>query len=90
MFAALTIQLNGQHRTFSELTSPADLASVVTSLGLKADRIAVEHNGEIVSRAAWAQAQVAEGDRLEIVHFVGGGTPPAKPAKQQIPQALLS
>jgi sulfur carrier protein len=70
----LTIQLNGQLRTFTDLTSPADLASVITNLGLKADRIAVEHNGEIVSRAAWTQARVAEGDRLEIVHFVGGGT----------------
>jgi sulfur carrier protein len=77
MLAALTIQLNGQPRTFSELTSPTDLASIISALGLKADRIAVEHNGEIVSRAAWAQAQVAEGDRLEIVHFVGGGTSPA-------------
>jgi sulfur carrier protein len=74
MHAALTIQLNGQRRDFSELTSPADLVSVINALGLKADRIAVEHNGEIVSRTAWAQAQVAEGDRLEIVHFVGGGT----------------
>jgi sulfur carrier protein len=74
MHAALTIQLNGQLRAFSELTSPTDLASVIHALGLKTDRIAVEHNGEIVSRTAWAQAQVAEGDRLEIVHFVGGGT----------------
>jgi sulfur carrier protein len=76
MHAALTIQLNGQSRAFSELTSPANLVSVITALGLKADRIAVEHNGEIVSRTAWAQAQVTEGDRLEIVHFVGGGTSP--------------
>jgi sulfur carrier protein len=74
MLAALTIQLNGQHRTFSELTPSADLASVIATLGLKSDRIAVEHNGEIVSRTAWGQTQVADGDRLEIVHFVGGGT----------------
>ena len=73
MFTALTIHLNGQPRTFSELTSPTNLASVITTLGLKADRIAVEHNGAIVSRSAWNQAQVSEGDRLEIVHFVGGG-----------------
>jgi sulfur carrier protein len=72
---ALTIQLNGQPRTFAEFTSPADLASVIASLGLKADRIAVELNGEIVSRTAWMQAQVTEGSRLEIVHFVGGGIP---------------
>jgi sulfur carrier protein len=75
MPAALTIQLNGQQRTLTELTSPANLASVITALGLKADRIAVEHNHEIISRTAWPQAQVAEGDHLEIVHFVGGGAP---------------
>jgi thiamine biosynthesis protein ThiS len=74
MSAELTIQLNGQPRTFSDLTSPADLASVIASLGLKADRIAVEHNGTIVRRTEWPQTQVVEGDRLEIVHFVGGGT----------------
>jgi thiamine biosynthesis protein ThiS len=34
----------------------------------------VEHNGEIVSRSKWAEASVNDGDRLEIVHFVGGGT----------------
>ncbi len=70
----LTLQVNGQPRTLTGLTSPADLASVINALNLKADRIAVEHNGEIVSRAAWSQAHVATGDRLEIVHFVGGGT----------------
>lgn len=70
----LTIQLNGQPHLFKELTSPADLVHVIDSLGLKTDRIAVEHNGEIVSRVTWAQASVATGDHLEIVHFVGGGT----------------
>jgi sulfur carrier protein len=69
----LTIQLNGQPRTFSDLTLPTDLASLIRSLGLKADRIAVEHNAEIVRRAQWPATQIAEGDRLEIVHFVGGG-----------------
>jgi thiamine biosynthesis protein ThiS len=74
MPTALTIHLNGQPRTFEELTSPADLASVISSLGLKADRVAVEHNGEIVPRTQWPQARIAVGDRLEIVHFVGGGS----------------
>lgn len=69
----LTVQLNGQPRSLADLTSPTDLASVIAALSLKADRIAVEHNGEIVSRTAWPQASVANGDRLEIVHFVGGG-----------------
>jgi sulfur carrier protein len=70
----LIIQLNGQQHIFEALTSPAGLVQVIDSLGLKTDRIAVEHNGEIASRPTWAQASVATGDRLEIVHFVGGGT----------------
>jgi sulfur carrier protein len=70
----LIIQLNGQQHAFEELTSPANLIQVIDSLGLKTDRIAVEHNGEIASRSTWAQTSVAIGDRLEIVHFVGGGT----------------
>lgn len=74
MPASLTIQINGRQQTFPELTSPCDIASILAALGLKSDRIAVEHNGEIVSRTGWTQAQVKEGDRLEIVHFVGGGT----------------
>ncbi len=74
MSRALSIHLNGQPRTFEELSSPANLASVIITLGLKADRVAVEHNGEIVPRTQWTQADIADGDRLEIVHFVGGGS----------------
>jgi thiamine biosynthesis protein ThiS len=36
--------------------------------------VAVEHNGEIVARAGWGEAVLGEGDRLEVVHFVGGGS----------------
>ena len=74
MDKVLTVQLNGQPHTLTELSSPSDLASVISALNLKADRIAVEHNGEIVSRVRWEQASVSSGDRLEIVHFVGGGS----------------
>jgi sulfur carrier protein len=40
---------------------------------MKSDRIAVELNLEIVPRAQWESVQLKDGDRLEIVHFVGGG-----------------
>jgi sulfur carrier protein len=73
MSTPLTIQLNGQQRTLDTLESPSLLSLVINALELKVDRIAVEHNGEIVTRTAWSQAQIATGDRLEIVHFVGGG-----------------
>ena len=69
----LTIQLNGQQRTIDNLTSPSALASVISALELKPDRIAVERNGQIALRTTWSEAQITTGDRLEIVHFVGGG-----------------
>jgi sulfur carrier protein len=40
---------------------------------MKGDRVAVELNREIVPRAQWDDTQLHDGDRLEIVHFVGGG-----------------
>jgi sulfur carrier protein len=43
---------------------------------MKADRVAVELNRDIVPRDRWTQTALAEGDRLEIVHFVGGGLDP--------------
>lgn len=70
---SLTLVLNGQSRTFTTISQPANLDQVIAELGLKGDRVAVEHNGEIVSRSTWPQTGVAEGDRLEVVHFVGGG-----------------
>jgi len=69
----LTIHLNGQSRTLDTLESPSPLLLVINALELKHDRIAVERNGEIVTRTAWPQSQITTGDRLEIVHFVGGG-----------------
>ena len=69
----LTVQVNGQQRPLAALTDPSELVIVIAALELKADRIAVELNGEIVRRGAWSQTEIRSGDRLEIVHFVGGG-----------------
>jgi sulfur carrier protein len=71
--------LNGQSRAFANLTPPVSLSQLVGELGLQADRVAVEHNGEIVERTRWPQTTLAAGDRLEVVHFVGGGSPARKP-----------
>jgi sulfur carrier protein len=65
--------LNGQTREFEQLGPGANLQDLIAELGLKGDRVAIEHNGNIVPRAEWAEARLADGDRLEIVHFVGGG-----------------
>ncbi len=69
----LNVRINGSERSFPGLAEPVPLAGVVEALGLKADRIAIEHNGQIASRTNWSNLQVRCGDRLEIVHFVGGG-----------------
>lgn len=66
----MKLQINGEDREFS---SPLSLASLLEQMGLKADRVAVELNRNIVPREQWATTGLAEGDQLEIVHFVGGG-----------------
>jgi sulfur carrier protein len=65
--------LNGQSREFPQLAPGANLQDLIAELDLKGDRVAIEHNGTIVPRTEWANGVLAEGDRLEIVHFVGGG-----------------
>jgi sulfur carrier protein len=65
--------INGQPRTFPDLTAGATLQDLLTALALQPDRVAVEHNGSIVSRPAWPSTPVTDGDKFEIVHFVGGG-----------------
>jgi hydroxymethylpyrimidine/phosphomethylpyrimidine kinase len=74
MAQMLIIQLNGLPRPFETIGDPSTLDVVIAAVGLKADRVAVELNGEIVRRAVWASTAVRGGDRLEVVHFVGGGS----------------
>jgi sulfur carrier protein len=70
---SFTLVINGQNRSFDNLTPPVSLEQAIAEMNLKGDRIAVEHNGQIVQRARWADTPVSSGDRLEVVHFVGGG-----------------
>lgn len=69
----MKLTINGQPRDFPALAPASPLESLIAALGIKQDRVAVEHNGQIVSRDAWAVTPITDGDRLEIVHFVGGG-----------------
>ena len=55
--------------------APLPSVALIEHLGMKADRVAVELNLDIVPRRLWVETQLADGDRLEIVHFVGGGSP---------------
>jgi thiamine biosynthesis protein ThiS len=67
---AMKLQINGETRDFD---APLTLAALVEQLGMKQDRVAVELNRNIVPREQWSQTSLSEADRLEIVHFVGGG-----------------
>jgi thiamine biosynthesis protein ThiS len=69
----MEIVLNGQPREVALDPQATTLDALIAALGMKADRIAVERNGEIARRSEWATTPVRNGDRLEIVHFVGGG-----------------
>jgi thiamine biosynthesis protein ThiS len=68
--AMLRIEVNGEPREVPEGASVADLLRL---LNLAAPKVAVERNQEIVPRSAWAATTLSEGDRLEVVHFIGGG-----------------
>jgi sulfur carrier protein len=65
----MKLTINGQVQDLSVVT----LANLVEQMGMKQDRVAVELNRNIVPRGEWAETHLAEGDQLEIVHFVGGG-----------------
>jgi sulfur carrier protein len=69
----MEIVLNGQPRTVDLDPQTATLDALIAALEMKQDRVAVEHNGEIVRRTEWAATAIQSGDRFEIVHFVGGG-----------------
>ncbi|MFZ0860220.1 MAG: sulfur carrier protein ThiS [Candidatus Sulfotelmatobacter sp.] len=74
----MKLQINGEARDFSDAPAPFTLAALLEILGMKADRVAVELNRDIVPRDRWAETQLKEGDRLEVVHFVGGGLEPPR------------
>jgi len=65
----MKVILNGDER----VVAAENVAALVEVLGMKGDRVAVELNREIVPRAQWAGTPLHDGDKLEIVHFVGGG-----------------
>jgi thiamine biosynthesis protein ThiS len=67
----MTLIINGENREFSGLQTLTDL---IAELGMKSDRVAVELNRELIGRDRWSETKLCDGDKLEIVHFVGGGS----------------
>ncbi len=66
----MNVIINGEERS---VEGTASLAELLANLELPERRIAVELNKKVVRRSDWASVEVSEGDRVEIVHFVGGG-----------------
>jgi len=66
----ITVSINGATRQLPDSTS---IAALIAEMDLTGKRIALERNGEIVPRSAFATEQLAEGDKLEVVVAVGGG-----------------
>lgn len=71
----MKLHINGEERVFADPAPSAEftLSSLIESLNMKSDRVAVELNREIAPRGRWSEISLKDGDRLEIVHFVGGG-----------------
>ena len=67
----MLLHINGEQRDFPDGLT---VAALVAQLGIKPDRVAVELNLDIVPRTNWEATILKDGDKLEVVHFVGGGS----------------
>jgi len=68
----MRIKLNGEPY---DLVEPLTVSALLAKLGIDGRRVAVEHNLVVLKRAAFDKTTVEEGDEVEIVNFVGGGSP---------------
>lgn len=66
----MDLNINGEAR---QIPDGLTVTTLVAHLGMKTDRVAVELNQQIIPRSNWDSTMLKAGDRLEIVHFVGGG-----------------
>lgn len=66
----MRVELNGEPK---ELDEGMTLSTLIEHLSLAPERVAVELNREVVRRADWPSTRLSDSDRIEIVHFVGGG-----------------
>lgn len=78
--APIEILLNGETRKLKAGTTVEEL---VLELGLVPDRLAIEYNLHILKKKHWAATALTQGDRIEIVHFVGGGAGAGPPSRRR-------
>lgn len=67
----MNLVINGEDH--SDLPEPLTVLGLITYLGLPEKKIAIERNREIVSKSTFETTELSDGDRLEIIHFIGGG-----------------
>jgi thiamine biosynthesis protein ThiS len=67
---SLNVFVNGEQKEIAEGSAVSDLINL---LGLTPERLAVELNRRIIKRAEWPSTTLRDGDKVEVVHFVGGG-----------------
>ena len=79
---SLNVIVNGEPRNFSQ---PLSVRGMLAALGLDPKKIAVERNLEIVPRSTYDSVMVLDGDRYEVVHFIGGGNAPVTPPVEDKP-----
>lgn len=79
----MNLQINGENRVFELESGPQifTITVLLEKLGMKPDRVAVELNRDIAPRDQWSGTMLKDGDQLEIVHFVGGGSSESRPSK---------
>src|SRR5690242_11128057 len=82
---ALNITVNGETRRFEDALS---VRGLLAALGQDPAKVAVERNLEIVPRSQYDKTLVAHGDKLEIVHFIGGGNAPVEPMRVDKPLVI--
>lgn len=66
----IQIYINGEPK---QVVANVTVAVLLAELGLAQERLAIELNLDILPRSRWSESSLSEGDKLEIVHFVGGG-----------------
>jgi thiazole synthase len=67
----MNVTINGEARAFG---APMTVEALLQELGIDPRKVAVERNLEIVPKSTYGAVMVGEGDRLEVVHFIGGGS----------------
>jgi thiamine biosynthesis protein ThiS len=68
----MTIILNGDP---IDVAGPLTVSALLDQLGVDPRRVAIEHNLNVIKRASYDNTRIEEGDQIEIVNFVGGGSP---------------